>query len=179
MRKVLYILGQLTDADVEWIARTGRRRPAAPGETIILMGQKVPALFIVLKGTASVTIAGGREVARIGAGEVLGEMSLIDQRPPSATVKAAEPAMLLEIDRNVLEAELASNIGFAARFYRALAVFLSDRMRNTNAQLGFGKAPQSVNLEEEDELDDGLLANIHLAGMRFEAIINRLAESHA
>lgn len=176
MRKVLYILGQLTDGDVDLMATLGRRYEAKAGETLIHMGKPVTSLFIVLQGAASVTIAGGREVARIGAGEVLGEMSMIDRRPPSATVTVVEPSVLLAIDRTALDAELARNMGFAARFYRALAVFLSDRVRNTNAQLGFGTPAKGADLDDEEELDESVLDNVHLAGIRFEAIIRRLSK---
>ena len=82
MRKVLYIMGQLSDEDVDWMAVGGRRRDARAGEVLIHEGVPISSVLVVLQGTASVTLAGGREVARIGAGEVLGEMSMIDNRPP-------------------------------------------------------------------------------------------------
>jgi CRP/FNR family transcriptional regulator, cyclic AMP receptor protein len=175
MRKVLYILGQLSDEDVDWMAVGGRRRDARAGEVLIHEGVPISSVLVVLQGTASVTLGGGREVARIGAGEVLGEMSMIDNRPPSATVTAVEPTVLLELGRAALDAKLAADTGFAARFYRALAVFLADRVRNTNAQLGYGKEGAARTLADEDELDEAVLDNLHLAGARFEAIIARLA----
>ena len=39
MRKVLYILGQMTDQDVEWLAKVGRRRSVPKGTTVIRQGQ--------------------------------------------------------------------------------------------------------------------------------------------
>ena len=38
MRKALYILGQLNDADVQWLVQHGERRLLAPGEIIIHEG---------------------------------------------------------------------------------------------------------------------------------------------
>jgi CRP/FNR family transcriptional regulator, cyclic AMP receptor protein len=175
MRKVLSLLGQLSDDDVDWMAGAGRRRDAGAGEVLIHEGIPIGSVLVMLQGTASVTLPGGREVARIGAGEVLGEMSMIDNRPPSATVSAVESTVVLELGRVALDAKLAADTGFAARFYRALAVFLADRVRNTNAQLGYGKEGASRTLAEEDELDEAVLDNLHLAGARFEAIIARLA----
>jgi CRP/FNR family cyclic AMP-dependent transcriptional regulator len=136
MRKVLYILGQLSDEDVDWMASAGKRRDARPAEVLIREGVPIPGVMIVLQGSASVTLGDGREVARIGAGEVLGEMSMIDNRPPSATVTAVEPTVLLELGRAGLDAKLLADTGFAARFYRALAVFLADRVRNTKRPVG-------------------------------------------
>jgi CRP/FNR family cyclic AMP-dependent transcriptional regulator len=175
MRKVLYILGQLSDEDVDWMASAGKRRDARPAEVLIREGVPIGSVMVVLQGSASVTLGDGREVARIGAGEVLGEMSMIDNRPPSATVTAVEPTVLLELGRTGLDAKLLADTGFAARFYRALAVFLADRVRNTNAQLGYGKEGGKRSLSDEDEIDELVMDNLHLAGARFEAIIARLA----
>src|ERR1700675_2800689 len=112
MRKVLYILGQLSDEDVDWMANAGKRRDARASEILIREGIPIASVLIVLQGTASVTLGGGREVARIGAGEVLGEMSMIDNRPPSATVTAVEPTVLLELGRAALDAKLLTDTGF-------------------------------------------------------------------
>lgn len=179
MRKVLYILGQLADEDVAWIARHGRRREVPANHELIHEGVGVAELFIVLQGSARVIVSGGHEIARLGSGEVLGEMSLVDRRPPSATVQTAEPTMLLALDRSVLEQKLNTDMAFAARFYRALAVFLSDRMRNTVAQLGYGEGARARTLATEEELDESVLDNVHLAGIRFDSIIKTLMQERA
>ena len=97
------------------------------GDTIIQAGQPISALFIVLSGNAVVKLPSGIEVARIGAGEILGEMSLVDRRPPSATVAAVDVTTLLAIDHTAITRKLDHDYGFAARMYRAIATFLSDR----------------------------------------------------
>ncbi|RYG99349.1 MAG: cyclic nucleotide-binding domain-containing protein, partial [Alphaproteobacteria bacterium] len=84
MRKVLYILGQLNDEDVEWMARTGRRIEARQASVLIHEGKATDDLFFVIGGEAVVKVSGVGEVARLGRGEVVGEMSLIDSAPPSA-----------------------------------------------------------------------------------------------
>ena len=45
MRKVLYIFGLLTDGDVEWLARTGRRRIVRDGEIVIREGRPVESII--------------------------------------------------------------------------------------------------------------------------------------
>ena len=47
MRKALYILSQLDDGDVEWMANSGQRRSLARGEIIITAGTQVESLFIL------------------------------------------------------------------------------------------------------------------------------------
>ena len=92
MRKVLYIFGLLSDADVEWIARTGVRRRLVDGDVIIQEGQHVDFLVFVLEGELLVTTRRLGEIARLGVGEVVGEISLVDSAPPSATVAASRSA---------------------------------------------------------------------------------------
>ena len=177
MKKVLFILGQLTDADVEWLIGTGKREKVRAGTVLIHEGKPIDALYFVLDGAFSVTVAAlkNREVARLGAGEVLGEMSYVDARPPSATVTAVDESLVLAIDRAGLLRKLERDVGFAARFYKAVAMFLSDRLRATVACLGYeAGAPLKDDVEYEDELDFNVLDNVSMAGLRFEQILRRL-----
>ena len=175
MRKVLYILGELNDEDVEWMAATGRRR-RAEGTPLVLIneGEPVSDMFFVLDGHSVVSIAGVGDVARLGTGEVVGEMSFVDSAPPSATVTAEPGCVVLALPKREMEARLAKDIGFAARFYRAMALFLADRLRsaNTRGKPGAGLGDKSV---VEDELDEGLLDNVSLAGVRFERMLAMLS----
>src|SRR5690242_5817749 len=170
MRKVLYILSRLTDEDVDWMAATGKRTRHAAGDVLIKQGGAIDSLMFVLDGKVSVEVEGVGHVASLGSGEMLGEMSLVDEAPPSATVVVTEQAHVLHIDRDVLRARLEAEPHFAARLYRAIAVFLSVRMRSTVQQLGYGKAA----VISEDEIDMSLLDTVTLAGSRFERMIKTL-----
>lgn len=167
MRKALIVLGILDDSDIEWMIRVGTKRQVAAGATIIHEGKEISSLFIVLSGNMTVT-AHGTQVAMLSVGEVVGEMSLIDARPPSATVTAAEESVVLAIPRDAIDERLHADVGFAARLYRALAVFLSSRLRTTVSNLGFGgKSRLDESVHDEDEIPMDLLDNITLAGIRF------------
>jgi CRP/FNR family cyclic AMP-dependent transcriptional regulator len=170
VKKVLYILGELDDNDAEWLTSAGTRRPLATGEVLIHQGREIDSLFFVTHGAFAVTSRAARsELARVGAGEVLGEISFVDRRPPTATVTAAEPSEVLAVPRTVLSEKLQEDPAFAARFYRAVAVFLADRLRSTLQQLGREPADQS-----DDELDLQSLEAVSKAGVRFERILQRL-----
>jgi len=174
MRRALYILGVLNDEDAAWLAASGQREYRGAGSILVREGGELDSVFIILTGTASVSLQ-GRELARLGAGDIVGEMSLADALPPSATVTFLTDAAILTIGKADLLARLAQDTGFAARFYRALAVFLASRMRETVGRMGFG-APGPITggkLEDEDELDPAVLDNVHLAGLRFLAILNQ------
>ena len=174
MRKVLYILSKLTDEDVDWIAATGRRTDHALGDILIKQGAEIGSLMFVLDGKVSVEVEGVGQIASLGSGEVLGEMSLVDESLPSAGVIVVEPAKVLHLDRNVLNIKLNGDPAFAARLYRAIAMFLSVRMRSTVQRLGYGKAVVTSDDQLDDELDLAMLENITIAGSRFDRMIKRL-----
>jgi CRP-like cAMP-binding protein len=173
MKKVLYLLGQLDDRDVEWMIQKGKKERLRPGTTIIREGQPLQALYVVLDGILGVATraAGNQLIAHVGTGEVVGELSFVDARPPSATVTALTEAIVLTLARSDIQARLEQDLGFAARFYRAVAMFLSDRLRRASS------SPDPDTPVEEsmvDELDPNVLDNIHLAGARFQQVLQRL-----
>ncbi len=170
MRKVLYILSRLNDEDVDWMAATGKRTRHAAGDILIKQGAAIDSLMFVLDGKVSVEVEGVGQVASLGSGEMLGEMSLVDEAPPSATCVVTEPAHVLHIPRTTLNAKLDGEPDFAARLYRAIAMFLSVRMRSTVQRLGYGKAT----VASEDELDMSLLDTVTVAGGRFDRMIKKL-----
>ena len=168
MRKVLYILSQLSDEDVEWLAGAGARRKVAPGAVLITQGTAADTLIFVLDGAVSVSVADIGEIAQLGVGEILGEMSFVDKSPPSATVTAMVPTEVLAVDRALLAQHLSVSPEFAARFYLAIAMYLSVRMRATVRRFGKGDAGS------EAELNFDMLDNLHIAGARFDRMIKRL-----
>ncbi|MGE5478718.1 MAG: cyclic nucleotide-binding domain-containing protein [Bacteroidales bacterium] len=180
MRKVLYILGQLDDLDVDWLARNGSKRQISTGTMLVEEGRACPSLFILLEGGMDVTIKGLGLVASLGAGEMIGELSFVDSAPPSATVTAASSCSVLEVDKQMLNAQLARDQGFARRFYQAIAMFLADRLRGTVRRMGYGSGT-SLDSDEilADELDEKLLDNVSLAGDRFDRLIRTLATARA
>jgi len=177
MRKVLFLFGQLSDEDVEWMLDHGSRRSVPAGAVLIRQGVPIDAIFILLEGKLSVWLAGRteREIARLNAGEIVGEMSFLDARPPSATVKGLEEATVFAIPRTALAAKLAADLGFAARFYRALAIFLSTTVRERHRSLGYGAdVVADEGAEDEDELNPAVLDTVYLAGERFDRMVKRV-----
>src|SRR5262245_53625054 len=183
MRKVLFLFGQLNDDDVEWMLAAGAKRFVPAGITLIEQGVPVDAVFILLEGRLSVWLKGRqgpeREVARLNAGEIVGEMSFVDARPPSATVRALEDSTVFAVAKSVLNAKLAADQGFAARFYRAVAIYLSTTVRERHRALGYGVALAEDEGEgdDADELDANVLAGVYLAGERFDRMVKRVIVS--
>lgn len=165
MRKVLFIFGQLTDADVEWMAQNGRRKRLPKSSVLIRQGVAAETFYIVLEGEVRVLQgAKQREIARLGSGEIAGEMSFVDLKPPSATVEAVTNVVVCAIPTRILSEALEKNVGFAGRFFRAVAMFLSDRLR------------KATDPDFDDELDDNVLDNLERAGARFNTLSRHLLD---
>lgn len=185
MRKVLYILGQLDDSDVEWLAENGTREKLPKGTVLIQNGVKSENLYIVVDGRLAVTLPNGFRLAEVGVGEILGEISLVISSPPTASVVVEEDCAVLAVPQKKLRKQLERDAAFSGRFYRALAVFLANRMRSTLSTLGYGTpsaaAPGKAIADEDDAhdgdlLDDEVLDEVYNAGLRFERLLKKLAQ---
>src|SRR5688572_12820746 len=180
MRKVLFIFGDLSDGDIEWLAVTGERKSFPKGSILIQEGEPIGEVYILLDGQLSVLVQASRneKIATLQTGEIVGELSFLDSRPPSATVAAATDSIVLAISCDKLRAKLERDTAFAAKFYRALGVFLADRLRNTMQGLGFGK---SLRVEDQaaDEIDPAVLDSVSIAAKRFELLVERFKTASA
>ncbi len=174
MRKVLLIFSELTDGDVEWLSKAGERIRLEAGATLVPLGARIDSIWFVLDGAVAVHTAAGERLAVMGSGEIVGEMSLVDPAPTAVSVRVASEATLLRIPDATVRAQLAADPAFAARFYRALCVFLASRLRGTTRRMGYGTAAGDE-VDAADELTDELLDNVHLAGARFDRMLKRLA----
>ena len=132
MEEVKYVFGALEEPDVEALMRIGTQRQLQVGDQLLTEGIHHDAIYLVLDGELSVSVKGrDATIAYVGKGEILGEMSLLESQPASATLCAITPATVLRIPRDVLEQHLATDPGFSLRFYRALGKLLSHRLRRT------------------------------------------------
>lgn len=179
MKKVLFIFGELNDDDIDWMITIGSIKKVAPGTVLIPEGKPIDALYIVLEGLLTVSVAAleDKEIAALSSGEVVGEMSFIDSRPPSATVKAIQTSRVLAISNWQLAEKLRLDVGFACRFYRSVAVFLSSRLRGAVTQLGYGKIQPLSEEDEAAEANSIVLDNAALAEARFDWLLRRITVS--
>ncbi len=130
MKEVIYVLGALEEPDVEVLMRIGIRQQLHVGDKLLTEGTHPDAIYLVLEGELSVSVKGrGTAIAHVGKGEIVGEMSLLESQPASATLCAISPVTALRIPRDALEENLAADPGFSVRFYRALGMLLSHRLR--------------------------------------------------
>lgn len=167
MTNSLIILGQLNDHDVEWLIENGINQTKSKGDVLIKQGITIEVIYIILKGDFDIIDdKSGNKLAKVGPGEILGEMSFIDANPPSATVVANEGAVVHAINKIKINEKIKSDLDFAVRFYKAIATLLSDRLRTA-----ISKA--SGESEKAEDLDLEVLDKVALAGSRFDTIVKR------
>jgi len=133
MQNARYIAAGLSDADMLWLLSMGKLRTLKPGERLLAVGKPVVDLYFVISGVLDVRLADGTRVAKLHEGDVVGEMSFVERHSPLVSVLASEPTEMLAIPRKLILERFEQEPVFAARFYRALAVFLSERLRETTA----------------------------------------------
>lgn len=117
------------------LAAEGTKRRYARGELILRQGDACRSLFVLLDGRAHVLRADaqGREVILdlLRPGDHVGEMSLIDNLPHSATVRCDQPCDVLELDGPVLARALPGQPGLTLVLLQGLAA----RLRQAHRQI--------------------------------------------
>jgi diguanylate cyclase (GGDEF)-like protein len=110
----------------------GHVRELTKGEVLVTMGQTGVEMYMILSGRLSVHLDGGPEseaVAHLGAGETVGELSLLDGSPASAHVVAAEASRVLVVGEPVFWTLVDVSHDFAIN----LLVLLARRLRRNNS----------------------------------------------
>jgi CRP/FNR family cyclic AMP-dependent transcriptional regulator len=93
LRGISFLTG-CTSGELARIDRLGTPIPFRPGRTLTREGAVGRECFVTLEGVAIVERAGQR-IGTIGAGEIAGEMALLDKTTRNATVVASTPMQLL------------------------------------------------------------------------------------
>lgn len=114
--------------------RAARLERREAGATIVEANAIGEALYIVKEGTVRV-VRDGTVLGALGAGELFGEMSLVDDLFTSASVEAETDVELIVVPRAAFELLIASDLGLAVKVYRAFCRTLSDRLRRANVFL--------------------------------------------
>lgn len=107
----------------------------AKGEVIFKQGDPSDAVYIIYEGEIILYVSEGnhqREVARVGKGEVLGEMGVIDKRPRGATAIAANDVKLIRLSPSTFNAMVRYNASFSLH----MLSMISERLRTRNKLYG-------------------------------------------
>lgn len=122
----------LGEKELSWIAQRAHRRLFTAGASIVTAEQPGEAVYIILAGTVKIHIeqADGRDVvlAIVGAGDTIGEMSLLDSAGRSASAVALEASLLLWMDKSAFQEMLVTFPPVALNLVR----IMSSRVRLNN-----------------------------------------------
>ncbi|MEQ1852170.1 MAG: cyclic nucleotide-binding domain-containing protein [Chthoniobacteraceae bacterium] len=107
------------------------------GDLIIRQGEVGECMYYIAQGTCSVLAnRGGHhvELARLGPGEVFGELAIFDKAPRSATVQAVTDCVLVSVTGGLLNALATILPGAAYKFLVGILREIGDRLRKTNVR---------------------------------------------
>ncbi|MFC1598510.1 Crp/Fnr family transcriptional regulator [Patescibacteria group bacterium] len=130
--KSLEIFKRLTRTELEKIASICLERNFKQGDLIIEEGFLVPGIFIITYGDVQV-VKGKTEIVSLGKGNLVGELSFIDDDDASASVivKSKEVDTLM-IDHEELRDLLEDNEKMAVKVYKKFLTIMSERLRMAN-----------------------------------------------
>jgi len=140
------LFAALTSEDLPDILRALRPHGMRAGETIFRQGDVGEAAYIVESGAVEIRLGSAANefvVARMGAGEVFGELALIDGAPRSATVVCVESGTLHRLDKTEFDFLRRNLRPVAYRVLRVLAMTVSERVRDTNDHIARTLVPDA------------------------------------
>jgi CRP/FNR family cyclic AMP-dependent transcriptional regulator len=126
------LFGGLIDSQLERLVARVTLSEVAAGAVIMREGDKGDQLYCLVSGEVEVR-RGDRVLVRLGAGETLGEMELIDMIPRSATVVALTPCSLVALARRDILALQREDLPAFTLVIMNLARDLSRRLRQMDA----------------------------------------------
>ena len=108
----------------------GRTETVDAGHTLFVEGAPSSNLYVVLTG-AAVVKKNGRRIARVGPGDVVGEISVILGGPRTATVQAETPIEWLVLDQASLRAAIDEVPGLGWHLLQSVAARLDQANKRT------------------------------------------------
>lgn len=129
LRKVPLFSG-LSQRHLDLIARHADEVRMDGGKVLARQGEGGLEFLLIVEGSARVE-RDGKVLARLGAGDFFGEMSLIDGKPRSATVIAETPIVLLLIHKRSFSELLDTVPGLQKK----VLIKLCERLREADARL--------------------------------------------
>lgn len=147
----LELFQTLSAAEVSEVVGTCTVEAMEAEKILFEQGDESDALYIVRSGTLEVSAVSplGEKVvlATLGEGTVVGEMSLIEGGPRSATVSAIDEVEVLKLSRASFEAMRRAGSKAAYKIILGLARTVGERRRQTDERV------QEVFLDPDDHID--------------------------
>lgn len=130
---------ELNEAESEALSHLIKLRALQDGEIVCDEGQSDSKLHIIVSGALNVSKRepGGKgwsTLYTLTAGDLVGELSFIDETPHYAAIRAAGPTEILSLDRKDLEGLLEKQPWIVYRVMRAIMRTVHSLMRRMSVQ---------------------------------------------
>lgn len=137
--KQIDLFSPLPQSALDFLIEKSTDRVLEDGEILFKEGFTEEMMYVILSGKMVVR-KGSKKVAILGQGEYLGEMSIIDSKPRSASALAMGSVLLMEIPKSLFDKYISSNSKalfemmkvFSTRIRSDLDVMSSDMLRINN-----------------------------------------------
>lgn len=126
----------LQPKQIKSLANWATTRKYDAGTAIVREGQPGLGLYCIQSGQVRVTRQtpqGEREIRTMGPGQSFGELSLLEDRPRSATITAVDPTTCVLLDKMQFNAELRTHPEIALPLLHVLASWLSEAEQRQTA----------------------------------------------
>ncbi|MGE0083448.1 MAG: ABC transporter substrate-binding protein [Desulfococcaceae bacterium] len=137
----IWLFDPFPDDAKHWLSKRMKRHHFFPGESIVRQGDSGSSLFVIEEGVVAVRVkfdnqAKAVEVARMGAGNVFGEMGLLTGESRTATIISVTETWLYEVTKE----DIAPLIERESRISRRMSDILTERKMATEAKKQTGDA---------------------------------------
>ncbi len=114
--------------------QVSQERVYSQGAVILKGGDEGDSVFLIGTGSVQVTLVGTKgptfPLAIIPAGEIFGEMAVLERKPRSATVSAHDDCLLLEIPGDEIRTLLVAHLDMQVKMY----TIIRDRLKQASPQ---------------------------------------------
>ena len=149
----LALFGHLTYKEQMAVLGIARERSASADDEIVREGASDTDLYLILSGKLRVE-KNGLAIAELTPGRHFGEMSLLESRPRSATVRAITAARMLVVAQRDMLALMRQDPIIAVKILWVLALGISDRLRSTNLELVDHRSEPQMRVTDSPFADD-------------------------
>jgi cAMP-dependent protein kinase regulator len=132
---------RLSDVDCDAVLAVIKARRGNAGDVLFREGDPATSMLMIVEGSLGVRVrseSGDAEVARFGAGEVVGEMGVFDPQSEnvrSATIVARASTLVLDFSREAISLLRRDAPFAAAALHRAVLADVTRRLRDVNTKI--------------------------------------------